>query len=99
MKTILKVALLLLLVFLVIKLLPFAALPTGCALAVLGVLGVGILAVVFALGSGLIGLALGLLALALVLVLLLSPLWLPVLAVFGLVWLVRKLSSKSSAKV
>ncbi len=85
MKTFLKVLLLVAAAIVAVKLLP-AMLGFGCALA-LGLLiaatvGVSLLAA---------GLCLGLLVLAL-----LSPIWLPVLVVLGIVLMVRKLTRSTA---
>lgn len=83
MKTFLKVLLILIGVVVAIKLLPVA-------LAVMCVIAAGA-ALVALIG---VSLAAGLLCAGLVLALLLSPIWLPVLALVGLIALIKKLSAK-----
>lgn len=87
MKTFLKIVVIVLLTLLAIKLLP-VALVLGCIIA-------GVLGVLVALGVSVLAIVVGtLLALAL----LLSPIWVPVLAVVGIVMLIKR-SSRTSAPV
>jgi hypothetical protein len=83
MKTFLKVLLLLVAVVVAIKLLPFT-LAVACVVGGLGVglvvIGLSVVAVLASVG--------------ILLAFLLSPLWLPVLAVVGLIALIKKLSAK-----
>lgn len=79
MKTFLKVLLIIALAIVAVKLLPLT-LVAGCLLAagiaLLAVIGVSALAIGTCLGLGLIAL--------------LSPLWLPILAIVGIVMLVKR---------
>lgn len=71
---------------------PAAMVPMAVGLALALVFGALFLAGLAALGTvGLVA-VIGLLAVAIVLLALLSPLWLPVLMIVGLIWLVKKLS-------
>ena len=84
MKTFLKVCLIILLALVALKFLP-AIFGLGCAIAVS-------LALLVAAGVSL--LAIGM-CVALALVALFSPIWLPILAIVGLVMLIKRLSSSS----
>ena len=86
MKTFLKIFLLVVLALVAIKLLPLT-LALGCVLG---------LAVAALLAIGASALA-GLIALALVVVAALAPLWIPVLAIIGLVSLLRRAGRRSAA--
>ena len=83
MKTLLKILLVVLAVIVAVKLLP-VAMVVGCVLA-------GLAAVVTAVGVSLVG---GVLALGLFLALVLSPIWLPVMALIGIIALFKKASAK-----
>ncbi|MBI5771774.1 MAG: hypothetical protein HZA93_28645 [Verrucomicrobia bacterium] len=83
MKTFLLVLLILIGVVLAVKLLPFA-LGLVCVLA-------GVCALLALVGLSVVA---GLACAGLVLALLLSPLWLPLLAIVGVIALVRKLTRK-----
>jgi hypothetical protein len=95
MKTVLKIVFVILAAFIVFKLLPIALIPAGvamCAVALLGfVAGIALLA----LCSGLIGVVLGMFCVALILLLVLSPIWIPALACFALVAVIRKICARS----
>ena len=84
MKTFLKVMLILVAVVLAIKLLPLA-LGLACAIA-------GGIAVLVVAGLSLMA---GLVGAAMLLALVLSPIWLPLLALVGVIALIRKLSRSS----
>ena len=80
-----KILLFTLLALVVLHLFPLLLIPVGLAVAAmlaLGALLVGVLAAL--LGTGL-SLGAGVLAVVLVLVAVLAPIWLPVLAIYGLV--------------
>ena len=86
MKTFLKIALLVVLALVAIKLLPLT-LALGCllGLAVAALLAVGVSALA------------GMIAIALVVVAALAPLWIPVLAIVGLVSLLRRGGRRGAA--
>jgi len=83
MKTFLKIFLIAVAAVIAVKLLPLA-LALACVLA-------ACVGVVAAVG---VSLAAGLLCAGLLLALVLSPIWLPVLALFGLIALIKKCSAK-----
>lgn len=87
MKTFLKVLLLIALAIVAVKLLPVTlavGFALGLTVVIVGVLGVSALAVILCFAIGLAAL--------------LSPLWIPVLALVGMIALVKKLGrSKASA--
>jgi hypothetical protein len=78
------------LALIVLKLCPVVLIPLAVGL-LLGLVG---LVVVGALGLSLLAVAFGL---AVVLAAVLSPIWIPVLLIAGLVWLVRRLGAKPAA--
>ena len=96
MKTFLKVLLIAVLALAVLKLCPLFAVPVALALAALF-----IVTLVLAGGASvailvILGLAVALLGVALALVTALAPIWLPVLAVVGLIALVRRATRKTA---
>jgi hypothetical protein len=95
-KTSLKVLLVLLAAVLLFKLLPVLAIPLFLAIGI--ILGIGgLLAGGLALAAtALVATVLSLCVVALAVVGVLSPIWLPVLAIFGVVVLVRKLSHRDT---
>lgn len=85
MNTFLKVLLILIAAVLLVKLLPLAfglAVFLGVVIAIAAIVGLGAAGVVICVALGL--------------VILLSPVWLPVLAVVGLIALWKKLSNKTA---
>jgi hypothetical protein len=85
MKTFLKILLIVMAAIVAVKLLPFA-LALGCVVAA----GMGVVAVIgFSLAAGLLGAAL-------LLALVLSPIWLPVMALVGIIALVKKTGTKAA---
>lgn len=96
MKTALVILLVALALVLLVKGFPFIMLPAGLAFGGLLLFFCAVLAVAVALCSGVLGLGLGLLCLLLVLACLFAPVWLPVLALFGLVSLFRRRKLKSA---
>jgi hypothetical protein len=92
MKTFLKVLLFVLLGLLAIKLLPFVLLPVfvvGIGLLLAG--GLAFSGIAAAAGIG-VAVLVAVVALLVVLVAVLSPIWIPVLAVVGLIALIRRSS-------
>lgn len=85
MKTFLKVVLLLIAAVVAVKLLPLTlglGILLGVALVALAAVGVSALALILGLGV--------------VLVAVLSPIWIPVLAIFGLIALIKRSSRRSA---
>ncbi len=96
MKTALKIALVVLIALVLIKLMPVALIPAGLAFCLLALIGLVAGSAILALCTGLVGVLLGLVCVALVVLLALSPLWIPVLACFGLIALIRRLTTKTT---
>jgi len=89
MKTFLKVVLILIAAVMVVKLLPALVLIGGLSLGGLVLVGLGLLAVGGVLGAVGLSVAAALLGIAAVVALALSPVWVPVLVIVGIVALVR----------
>jgi hypothetical protein len=96
MKTFLKVVLILIAAVIVVKLLPALVLVGGLSLGGLMLVGLGLLAVGGVLGALGLSVAAALLVVALVVAVALSPVWVPVLVVVGIVAFVRKLSRRTA---
>ena len=95
MKTFLKVVLILIAAVIVVKLLPALVLIGGLSLGGLVLVGLGLLAVGGVLGAVGLSVAAALLGIAAVVALALSPVWVPVLVIVGIVALVRRSSRRS----
>jgi hypothetical protein len=96
MKTFLKIALALVLVLAVLKFWPVLVAPAVVGALLVVVLGgvlAGGLALAVTIGAGLLA---GLLGVLLGVVALLSPIWIPVLAIVGFVAILRRLNRKPS---
>ncbi len=95
MPTFVKVILLILLVILMVHFWPILIAPfvlVALAMLLLGGLTAGGIAIVLAAGLALVG---GVLAVALSIAAALSPIWIPILLVVGLVWLCKTKSSST----
>lgn len=95
MKTALKIFLIVLIALLVIKLAPLLLVPAGFVFLLCLVVGGTVAAVLLGCCAGAVGLVVALLVAALALVAALSPLWVPVLMVLGLIALCRRLGGKA----
>jgi hypothetical protein len=77
---------------------PVAVVPFAAAFVVVLVLGALLVAGVFAVGAAGLGAITGIVAAALVLLVVLSPVWIPVALILGIIWLARQPgASKPSA--
>jgi len=94
MKTFLKVVLILIAAVIVVKLLPALLLIGGLSLGGLVLVGLGLLALGGLLGAVGLSVAAASLAIGLVVALALSPLWVPVLLIVGIVALMRRNSRR-----
>lgn len=95
MKTALKIFLIVLIALLIIKLAPLLLVPAGLVFFLCLLVGGAVTAVLLGCCAGVVGLVVALLVAALALVAVLSPLWIPVLMVLGLIALCRRLGGKT----
>lgn len=96
MKTFLKVVLILIAAVIVVKLLPALLLVGGLSLGGLVLLGLGLLAVGGLLGAVGLSFAAAVVVAGLVVAVVLSPVWVPVLIIVGIVALVRRGSRRAA---
>jgi hypothetical protein len=89
----LKVLLVVALGIVIIHVWPVALEPLVIGLLLVLGLGVLLLVSLLVLGAAGLGAVIGLLAAAVVLLALLSPVWIPVAVILGIVWLVKRLAS------